>query len=111
EDCCQIEIFLCFRFDAEGAKKGASIRAEYELLVAENRISKNLMPFAWGSGGHTIFLLVLSGPKRGHILWKHDDDLLLPDHYDSDFFDQKVFTDTLIADSMADFISKLEPNE
>lgn len=111
ENCCEIDIFLNFRFDPDGMKQGASIREKYETLVNENHISKNLMPFAVAEGGHTAFLLVLSGSQTGAILWTHDTDLLLPDDYNSNFFDQGAFAGAFISESMQDFVSKLESTD
>ena len=103
---CQLEIIYNLCFD-ESIQKWDLAHLVYEEYVAEGWLSKNLLPIASADGSHTIFCLILSGPLRGKILWRMDDNILLPDDYDENVFNIPN-REIVIASNINDFISKLE---
>ncbi len=109
EGICQIELIYNLCFD-ERRDYGTLAHLEYEEYVEEGWLSKNLLPIASADGGHTIFCLILSGPLKGQILWRMDENILLPDDYNKDFFNIPN-REIVIATSIDDFVNKLEPQE
>jgi hypothetical protein len=111
EGICEIENIFNLSLEHNEDFKGMNSAAgRYEWYVAEGWISKNLLPIASASGGHTIFCLILSGLLRGHILRRQNENIILPEEYDKNVFDlpnRRI----AIATSIDDFVSKLEPLE
>jgi hypothetical protein len=106
EGICQIEVIYNLCFD-EKREYGTLAHTVYEEYVEEGWLSKNLLPIATADGDHTIFCLILSGPLKGQILWRMDDNILLPDEYDENVFNLPKRR-IVIATSMDDFVSKLK---
>lgn len=108
EGVCQVIRIFDFSLDKPvDFKSSDTVVGVYEEYVKNGWLSTNLMPIASANSGHTTFCLILSGPLAGQVTRRDDESLLVPDDYDAGIF-EKLGT-YIVATSIDDFISKLEP--